>query len=124
MPGSQSPIANAGPDVRHFGEPVQLDGTGSSDDVTAMIDLNYEWEYLTLVGPEEPTGDIIDPNSPTPTVRPDFMMMRLTVSDQDGLFSGSDYVLVEPGNTPPSRQCRPGPVDLSWRDCYAYWVRI
>ena len=108
MPGSQSPIANAGPDVLYFGAPVQLDGTRSSDDVTAMIDLNYEWEYVTDIGPEEPTGDIIDPNGPTPSVDRVNILMRLTVSDEDGLFSGSDYVLIEPGNTPPSANAGPG----------------
>ena len=103
-PGHASPIANAGPDTFSVAGEFTMDGTASSDDLTAAGDLRYDWEYVTLVGEEIALENVQDYNTATPTFRPwndNSFLIRLTVSDEEGLFSSSDYALVSPDNQPP-----------------------
>ncbi len=109
-PSNTAPIANAGPDVLATLGEAQLDGTGSSDDYTPSANLTYQWQSAYLLGePYQGTG-IMGALTATPTVNLGGLspeMFKLSVMDEHGLISAMDYVLVEPGNTPPSAYAGP-----------------
>jgi probable HAF family extracellular repeat protein len=105
LPTNEPPTANAGDDrgIR-AGETVVLDGTNSFDDNTPSVALGYAW---TLVAPVGTTAVLTGANTATPSLATDPAFqgeyeVSLVVTDEEGLTSGADEVLVSTDNLPPT----------------------
>ncbi len=91
-----APTADAGPDANAVtGQPVTLDGSGSSDPNGNMI--TFSWRFLsTAPGSNLADADIVNPRSPAPSFTPDMdgaYELELTVTDPRAL-SDTDTVLI------------------------------
>lgn len=101
---NQAPVADAGPDQSiHAGNTVVLDGTASFDDNTISTRLIYTW---TLLG--KPAGSAATLSSDG-TMAPTFVAdatgdytLQLVVTDEQGLISTPDTVIVSSNNVAPT----------------------
>ena len=102
--GLAAPVADAGPDQSiRAGATVFLDGTASFDDNTATALLLYSWSFSSL--PAGSTATLTDAATATPSFVADVddtYVVRLTVTDEDGLASAPDEVVVSADNLPPT----------------------
>jgi len=104
IPGSEPPTAEAGANQSiHAGDPVNLDGSGSSDDLTPTEDLLYSWSFDSV-----PVGSSLSTLNGASTISPDFTpdlpgqyVIVLVVTDENGLNSDPDTVTVSSLNVPP-----------------------
>ena len=103
-PSNEAPTANAGTDQPgHPGDLVSLDGSGSFDDNTPSEHLIYAWSFV-----ERPAGSsasLVSPASPLPTFLPDLLgdyVIQLIVTDEEGLSSDPDSVIITSNNCPPT----------------------
>ena len=103
------PTAEAGASQSiHAGQTVYLDGNGSSDDVTPTENLQYGWSFAFV--PEGSTATLAGANTATPTFVADLTgtyVVRLVVTDQDGLSSAPDDVTISSLNAPPNADAGP-----------------
>jgi hypothetical protein len=104
-----TPIANAGPDQSaEAGTVIQLDGSGSADDLTPTADLQYNW---TLV--QRPFGSaatLVGAATMTPSFYADVpgnYRVQLVVTDGDNHVSVADDLFVHAFNTPPTADAGP-----------------
>ncbi len=104
IPINENPTAEAGMNQSiHAGQTVNLDGTGSSDDSTASEDLLYDWSITTKPGGS--TSVLTAFNTSTPSFIADLpgdYIVSLVVTDDGGLPSDPDQVMVSSLNTPPN----------------------
>ena len=102
LPVNQRPVANASQDqTAHPGDEVTLDGSGSSDP-DEHYPLTYAWEIVEK--PDGSAADLSDPTSVSPSFTVDEIgdyRVRLVVTDDEGLASDPDEVLVSTFNAPP-----------------------
>jgi hypothetical protein len=111
---STPPVADAGMDQSiHVGVPVQLDGTGSSDDTSPSEALVYDWELVAepMPGSRVTTffrGPILSffPNDPGE------FRFRLVVTDEQGNRSQPDEVVVSSLNLAPTADAGPDQIVL------------
>ena len=98
------PTAVAGPDQPiRAGDTVFLDGSESFDDNTASALLDYSWSFFSL--PAGSTAALVDPNTATPSFLADVAdtyLVELTVTDEGGLSSDPDEVMVSTDNLAPT----------------------
>ncbi|HCH3497205.1 TPA: PKD domain-containing protein [Vibrio parahaemolyticus] len=99
-----APTANAGPDKSvRAGDSVQLDSSGSFDDNTPNSALIYEWSlYSTPIGS---SATLSNDNSAISSLATDVTgeyVVHLTVTDEQGLSSEIDEVIISTSNLPPS----------------------
>jgi len=104
-----TPIADAGPTQSvQAGTVVQLDGSGSADDVTPTEALQYNW---TLVKPFGSTAMLSGANTIAPSFLADVNFgsytIQLVVTDSDGNVSEPDVMYVYTHNTPPTAEAGP-----------------
>ena len=94
------PTANAGADQpAAIGQPVTLDGRGSSD--PDFDPLTYDWALLTA--PSQSRATLVNPTSAQPTFVTDLIgtyVVQLIVND-GALLSVADTVTITTANTPP-----------------------
>ncbi len=99
---NQRPVADAGQDqTAHPGDEVTLDGSGSSDP-DEHYPLTYAWEILEK--PDGSAAGLSDPTSVSPSFTVDEIgdyRVGLVVTDDEGLASDPDEVLVSTFNAPP-----------------------
>lgn len=99
----EPPTASAGDDQSiHVGQLVDLDGSGSTDDVTANEDLTFSWAFVSQ--PSGSTATLSSANSVAPSFTPDAIgvyVLELTVADLAG-FTSTDVVEVSCLNLPPT----------------------
>ena len=103
LPANTPPSANAGIDLQNSGYSVPLDGSGSLDDQTATANLKFEWDVLPLWENQD-INSIDQPTAMMPSLNnleSSESLVRLIVTDSNGLFSAPDYMFVTPGNAPP-----------------------
>ena len=103
-PPSMPPTAVAGPDqpVR-AGDTVQLDGTASFDDNTPSAALGYDWTLLSA--PPSSAAFLVGETTATPSFVADVAgtyVVRLVVTDADGLSSDTDEVEISSDNLAPT----------------------
>jgi N-acetylneuraminic acid mutarotase len=98
------PTADAGLDqTLHVGTPVSLNGSDSFDDNTPTSALAYAWSFAS-----KPAGSIAvlsGANSSTPTFVPDLpgdYLVQLVVTDEEGLPSPADTVMISSTNQAPT----------------------
>ena len=95
-PWNEPPTAVAGPDQGvHTGTLVQLDGSQSFDDNTEAGLLLYEWTIIAA--PAGSQAALSDPFSQAPILVPDLpgdCVVQLIVTDEGGLASAADQVVV------------------------------
>lgn len=101
---NEAPTADAGPDQAiRAADIVTLDGTGSFDDNTASGSLIYQWTAISYPGPIPPA--LNDPTIATPSfiaTLPGQYEFALVVTDEAGLDSSPDTVLVSSANLAPT----------------------
>jgi N-acetylneuraminic acid mutarotase len=99
-----APTANAGLDqTLHAGTAVSLDGSGSFDDNTPTNALAYAWSFVSQ--PEGSTATLSGANTQTPSFVPDISgtyVVELIVTDDGGLSSASDTVVISSTNQAPT----------------------
>jgi beta propeller repeat protein len=99
---NQRPVADAGQDqTAHPADEVTLDGSGSSDP-DEHYPLTYAWEIVEK--PDGSAADLADPTSVSPAFTVDEIgdyRVCLVVTDDEGLASAPDEVLVSTFNAPP-----------------------
>jgi hypothetical protein len=92
-PVNDPPIADAGPDQTvTVGDLVALDGTGSSDPDTDV--LNFFWEIKER--PDGSIAELIDSTTASPTLTPDLpgdYTIALTVDDGNGETAGDRVII-------------------------------
>ena len=101
----EAPTSEAGPNQAiHAGQLVTLDGSGSLDDTTATEALLYSWSFESV-----PTSSQLTVLDNADTVSPSFVadadgdfVVRLVVTDADGLSSLPDIVTVSSSNVAPT----------------------
>ena len=97
------PTANAGPDQQlHVGQPVELDGSASSDDNTDTANLQFAWTLTSK--PDGSVATLTAPDSMHPSFIADLpgeYVAGLVVTDADGLASDMDTILISSSNTAP-----------------------
>lgn len=103
------PVANAGPDqaVRE-GDEVILNASASFDDNTATEDLLFDWKLISW--PAGSTAVINDKNSQSASFIADAagtFVVQLIVTDQAGLSSIQDELMISSDNLPPSADAGP-----------------
>ena len=103
-PDKRRPTADAGPDQAvRVGDKVLLDGSGSFDDNTPSLKLSYQWSFAGA-----PTGSmavLTGANTPAPSFVVDVLgtyLFELVVTDEEGLSSPPDEVLVSSDNLAPT----------------------
>jgi K319L-like, PKD domain len=99
-----APTANAGLDQSiHAGTTVNLDGSLSFDDNTASTALQYSWSFT-----QQPAGSsatLSNANTATPSFVADLdgsYVVQLIVTDEEGLASAPDEVLISSINQAPT----------------------
>lgn len=102
--GNDPPTADAGPNQSiHAGETVQLDGRGSFDDQTDSADLLYAWSFV--LRPIGSSAVLSDADTSLPNFVADVIgsyQVQLVVTDQEGLSSLGDNVVVSSENVAPT----------------------
>ncbi len=103
------PTAVAGPDrpVR-LGDFVQLDGNSSFDDNTPSESLSYQWSFSTL--PQGSHAALFDADTVTPSFVIDvaaIYVVELVVTEEDGLSSSPDEVIISAANLAPTAMAGP-----------------
>ncbi len=109
-PENLAPTANAGADQAiRAGDSVQLDGSGSFDDNTPSDQLGYFWTVVMV-----PDGSSVTQVSGSETVHPTLQTdlpgvykVRLQVSDEQGLVSNYDEVIISTENLLPTANAGP-----------------
>jgi len=105
-PSNDPPIAVAGADQSvRAGDVVQLDGSASFDDNTASEALLFEWDFVQV--PVGSAAVLLDTYSATPQLITDVAgtyVIVLVVTDEEGLSSEPDFVLVSSDNLAPTAQ--------------------
>ncbi len=100
---NEPPEANAGDDQSvRVGDTVVLDGNGSFDDNTANSNLVFNW---SLIGPPGSSTVLSDPGANNPTFSVDIAgtyEAQLVVTDEEGLMSGFDSVMISSDNLAPT----------------------
>jgi hypothetical protein len=99
---NRPPVADAGPDQSvHVGVAVTLDGSDSSDpDMNTL--LTPAWTLLWA--PQGSNAELVGDDTMSPTFIPDVMgdyIVELVVTDDGGLASVPDEVIVSTENAPP-----------------------
>jgi hypothetical protein len=98
------PVADAGASQSiHVGDLVYLDGSGSYDEETASEDLLYAWQFEQV--PPGSVAALVGDDTIYPSFMTDVLgdyLVSLTVTDEDGLSSAPDDVLVSTLNAPPN----------------------
>lgn len=101
--GLEAPIASAGTNVAaHPGDLVVLDGSNSSDDTTAVVDLVPSWTIVDR--PVGSTAMLSGSDTLTPSFTVDALgeyVVELVVVDADGLPSAPSQVIVASTNQAP-----------------------
>ena len=98
------PVAEAGANQSgHVGDLVDLDGSGSFDDQTPSESLVYDWGFVSV--PVGSAAIITDAGTVSPSfvvdVSGDFVL-QLVVTDEGGLSSAPDEVMVSSLNVAPN----------------------
>ncbi len=102
---TNAPVADAGADaaVSSVVLETELDGSGSSDDITPSVNLGYRWDFVDSRQAQtdwyqspitNPQLDDASARKPLMSNIPDFSLIRLVVQDGDGLFSEPDYMTI------------------------------
>lgn len=103
IPGPE-PTADAGPDQAiHGPSEVTLDGTGSFDDDTDTADLAYDWQLTAK--PDGSSATLSGADTATPSFVADVLgdyTALLVVTDETGLTSPPDTVLISSDNLAPT----------------------
>jgi hypothetical protein len=98
------PTADAGPDQSiHAGNTVTLDGSASFDDNTPSEDLGYAWSFFSI--PDGSSAVLLESDTPMPMFeadRPGTYQVQLIVTDDGGLDSDPDEVLISSENIAPT----------------------
>ena len=98
-----SPTADAGPNQSiRVGDPVFLDGSSSFDDNTPNSNLVFNW---VLIAPPGSNSFLSNPGATNPTFLVDTAgtyEARLSVTDEEGLMSEFDSVLISTDNLAPT----------------------
>ena len=98
------PTADAGDDQAiRAGDTVFLDGSQSFDDDTPSESLEYSWEFILL--PAGSVAILIGADSPIPSFTADVAgsyALQLVVTDEGGLSSQPDSVIVSSDNLAPT----------------------
>lgn len=106
---NQPPVADAGDSQSlHVGVTVVLDGSGSNDVETATEDLVYAWQFVAVPsgsGAVLSGADTINPWF-VPDVPGDYLV-SLVVTDEGGLSSEPDEVIISSLNAPPNADAGP-----------------
>lgn len=101
---NEPPTANAGQDQSiRAGDTVMLDGTESFDDNTASANLTYSWSFTSL--PAGSDASLDDTGSAMPSFVADVVgtyVVQLLVTDEAGLASASDEVVISSENLAPT----------------------
>jgi len=101
---NSAPIADAGADQPlRAGDTVHLDGTASFDDNTATANLVFSWTFSLL--PVGSTASIVGADTATPSFVADLAdtyAIELIVTDEGGLPSAPDEVVVGADNLAPT----------------------
>lgn len=101
---NSAPIANAGMDQAvRSGETVLLDGGESFDDNTATATLIYAWSFSSK--PAGSNAALVGANTSTPSFvvdTPGTYVVQLIVTDEGGLSSAADGVLISSNNLAPA----------------------
>ncbi len=108
LEANEPPDADAGTDETHVvGDPVELDGTRSSDPDGDF--LTYQWEVVQVPeGSSVTTASLSDPTAPRPTFTidvPGTYVFLLTVSD--GRETSTDTVIITTQNSAPVADAGP-----------------
>lgn len=107
---NEPPVADAGVDqAAHLSDTINLDGSASFDDNTASPSLDYAWSFSTL-----PAGSLAT-LSGADTAAPSFVAdvqgcygILLVVTDEGGLSSAADEVIVDTNNLAPTADAGDG----------------
>ena len=103
-PANLPPTAVAGPDQSiHAGQTVLLDGSASFDDNTASATLLYDWSFVAT--PEGSSTTLSGAATTTPSFvadQPGMYIVQLIVTDEEGLTSAPDEVVVSSTNIAPT----------------------
>ena len=103
------PVANAGPDQSaRAGDTVLLDGTASFDDNTANSELIPNWTIVRA--PTGSTTGLVNDSTLTPSLFIDVSgtyEVELKVTDEGGLVSGPDTVVLSADNLAPTANAGP-----------------
>jgi len=98
-----APIADAGPDqALRPGDEAQLDGSGSSDNLTATEDLGFSWSLISA--PAGSAASLSGLDIPTPSLLIDAVgryEIDLVVTDEAGNVSAPDTVVINSDNVSP-----------------------
>lgn len=99
-----APTANAGPDKSvRAGDYVSLDSSGSFDDNTPNSALIYQWSiFSTPIGSSAILSNDDSAVSSLATDVTGEYVVHLTVTDEQGLSSEADEVVISTSNLPPS----------------------
>lgn len=101
---NEPPVADAGPDQSiRAGDTVSLDGSASFDDNTTTDLLQYTWSFVSV--PTGSTSIIVFSDTATPSIVADVAgsyVVRLVVTDADGLSSSPDVVEISSHNLAPT----------------------
>ena len=103
---NQAPTAVAGDDQSiHAGDLVFLDGTLSFDDNTATANLLFDWSFTER--PADSTASLTGGGAATPTFVADLpgtYRVQLVVTDEGGLASDPDEVVISSANLAPTAE--------------------
>ncbi len=106
------PTAVAGDDQQiRAGQTVYLDGMGSSDDATASESLLYAWSFVSV--PSGSAGSLLDADSAFASFLADkagVYVVSLVVTDEAGLASAADEVVIDASNLAPVAMAKADPV--------------
>jgi hypothetical protein len=106
---NQPPVADAGSDQAvRAGDIVFLDGGASFDDNTATASLDYAWSFVSL--PTGSTATLTAVNTGTPSFVVDVAgtyAIQLIVTDEGGLPSPPDEVIISSDNLAPTANAGP-----------------
>jgi PKD domain len=101
---NEAPVAAAGAGQSiHAGSTVYLDGSASYDDNTASAELTYTWRFVST--PVGSSAALTQAGTATPSFVADTtgtFVIGLTVTDEGGLDSPEDQVVVSSSNQAPT----------------------